>query len=141
MEGSSAAKRAIFIPEDFGSPASSVPTRVLKGACHCGAVHFEVRTEAVPRITSCNCTFCRKKNSISLKVHETDIRIVSGREHLSLYQWHTRTAQHWFCARCGIYAFHRTRKRPDHFGVNAFCVAGLEVDPDRIEKLNGIGSP
>ena len=46
---------------------------------------------------------------------------------LTLYEWNTRRAKHYFCSRCGIYVFHRKRAMPDHFGVNVFCLENFDV--------------
>lgn len=34
----------------------------------------------------------------------------------SEYQFHTKTARHFFCKVCGIYPFHRKRVTPDNLG-------------------------
>jgi hypothetical protein len=52
--------------------------------------------------------------------------VISGAEHLTLYQWNTRRAEHRFCTRCGIYVFHRKRAAPDYFGVNVFCLQDFD---------------
>ena len=43
------------------------------------------------------------------RVPETSLEIVEGSDLLSLYEWNTRRAQHYFCKRCGIYVYHRKR--------------------------------
>ena len=57
------------------------------------------------------------------KIPEQGLRILQGEDSLSLYQWNTGRAKHYFCKQCGIYVFHRKRAAPDHFGVNVFCLA------------------
>lgn len=52
-------------------------------------------------------------------------RLTAGEEHLSLYQWNTRTAQHYFCRHCGIYTHHWRRSRPE-YGYNSGCIDGLD---------------
>ena len=56
--------------------------------------------------------------------------LLSGADDLGEYQFHTRTARHFFCRHCGVYPFHRKRVTPDHFGVNVFCLE--EFDPQGI---------
>lgn len=56
------------------------------------------------------------------KVPEAALTVTAGKDALSLYEWNTRRAKHYFCSICGIYVFHRKRAAPDHFGVNVFCL-------------------
>src|SRR5262245_49969370 len=94
--------------------------QTFRGSCHCQAVQFEIDTD-FPELTTCDCSICRRKNALMVKVHETSFRLLKGQDALITYQFHTRTAQHYFCRNCGIYPFHRKRVTPDHFGVNVFC--------------------
>ena len=80
------------------------------GSCHCGAVKFEVRTALTPA-TRCNCSLCRRRGALmSPAFHVSDLRIVEGEAALSLYQFNSRVARHFFCKVCGVYPFHQTRK-------------------------------
>lgn len=99
------------------------------GSCHCGAVRFTLLRDPV-ELTTCDCSLCVKRNALMTKVAEADLRIDAGAAHLTLYEWNTRRAKHYFCGRCGIYVFHRKRAAPDHFGVNIFCLDGF--DPARL---------
>lgn len=97
----------------------------FKGACHCGTVQFDVQA-TVTELTTCNCSLCRMRNAVMLKVPEHGLTIRQGEQALTLYQWNTRRAKHYFCRHCGIYVFHRKRSAPDHFGVNVFCLEGFD---------------
>lgn len=55
------------------------------------------------------------------------LEVVKGHEALSLYQWNTRVAKHYFCRHCGIYTHHQRRRDPTQYGVNVGCLEG--VDP------------
>ena len=97
------------------------------GSCHCGAVQFEVRTPLTPA-ARCNCSLCRRKGALmSPMFPAAALKIVKGEEALTLYQFNTRTARHYFCKHCGIYPFHQTRKDPLQWRVNIGCLDG--VDP------------
>ena len=100
-----------------------------RGSCHCGGVRFEIETD-FPELTTCDCSICRRKNALMVKVHEAQFAPLSGDDLLTEYQFHTMTARHFFCKRCGIYPFHRKRVTPDHFGVNVFCLD--DFDPEGI---------
>lgn len=110
----------------------------LKGSCHCGAVRFELRGE-ISELTTCDCSLCVKKNAVMAKVHESALTITAGEDVLSLYQWNTRRAKHYFCSRCGIYTFHRKRAAPDHYGVNVFCLDGFDPTSIPVRATEGIG--
>ncbi|MEM7226981.1 MAG: type I-B CRISPR-associated protein Cas8b1/Cst1 [Pseudomonadota bacterium] len=91
------------------------------GHCHCGTVTFEIDAEIV-ELTTCDCSLCAMRNAVMTKVHETQLNVLSGEDELTLYQWNTGVAKHYFCKICGLYVFHRKRAAPDHFGVNVFCL-------------------
>jgi len=99
------------------------------GSCHCGAVRFEIDTD-FPELTTCDCSICRRKNALMVKVHESRMRLLAGEDALGVYQFHTHTAKHYFCRTCGIYPFHRKRVTPDYVGVNVFCLD--DFDPTGI---------
>lgn len=73
-----------------------------------------------------------------VKVHESKFRLLSGAESLTEYQFHTKTARHYFCKTCGIYPFHRKRVTPDNLGINVFCLRGF--DPTGISVRHTVGA-
>jgi hypothetical protein len=99
--------------------------RTYRGSCHCGAVHFEIQTD-FPELTTCDCSMCRRRGALMVKVHESAFRLLTGQDSLATYQFHTRTAKHYFCKTCGIYPFHRKRVTPDHYGVNVGCLENFD---------------
>jgi hypothetical protein len=81
------------------------------------------RVEAmIQELTTCDCSLCVKRNALMAKIPEQALQILHGESELTLYEWNTRRAKHYFCRHCGIYVFHRKRAAPDHFGVNVFCL-------------------
>jgi hypothetical protein len=99
--------------------------RIFNGSCHCGAVRFRIDAEITEQ-TTCNCSLCVKRHALMVKVPEQALSILEGEPALTLYQWNTHRAKHYFCSACGIYVFHRKRAAPDHFGVNVFCLNGFD---------------
>ena len=57
----------------------------------------------------------------------TDIRVLRGEDKLTLYQWNTKIAKHYFCGICGIYTHHKKRSEPAKYGFNIACLE--DVDP------------
>ncbi|MGN8257747.1 GFA family protein [Pseudomonas sp. SMSB3] len=99
---------------------------ILQAACHCGTVRFSVRlTEGVRSARRCNCSLCRMRGAVAVTARLGDITVTQGEEALTLYQFHTNEAKHYFCAKCGIYTFHQRRSDPDQYGVNVACIEGM----------------
>ncbi|WP_316685082.1 GFA family protein [Undibacterium sp. Jales W-56] len=105
-----------------------------KGNCHCGAVEFEVDlANGLENLRRCNCSLCRRKGSIIASVPIAGLRVVKGADMLTLYQWNTNTAKHYFCKVCGIYTHHQRRSNPTQFGFNVACIEG--VDPFQLTGI------
>ncbi|MEJ7807695.1 MAG: GFA family protein [Telluria sp.] len=98
----------------------------LQGACHCGAVRFQVRlTDGLNTARRCNCSYCRMRGAIAVSAALQDIDITSGEELLTLYQFNTMQAKHYFCSKCGIYTHHQRRSKPEQYGINVACLEGI----------------
>ena len=52
---------------------------------------------------------------------------IKGEDNLSMYQFNTMIAKHFFCKICGIYTHHYRRSDPNGAGVNIGCID--EIDP------------
>jgi hypothetical protein len=113
------------------------PQQKYIGSCHCGAVRFEIETD-FPDLTLCDCSLCRRRNALMVKVHESKFTRLAGESSLTEYQFHTRTARHFFCSICGIYPFHRKRVTPDFLGINVFCLH--DFDPTGIPIRQAVGA-
>jgi hypothetical protein len=110
----------------------------LHGSCHCGAVKFKVRTAVTPA-ARCNCSLCKRKGALMTPPFAVgELTILDGRDALSMYQFNTRAAKHYFCKHCGIYPFHQTRKDPQLWRANVGCLEG--VDPYALEAGLGDGA-
>ena len=119
---------------------SSGPVQTLTGRCHCGAVRFRIATD-LPELTTCDCSICRRKNALMVKVHESKFELLAGADALTEYRFHSRTARHFFCSICGIYPFHRKRVTPDFMGVNVFCLEGFDPTGIPVRATAGAGMP
>jgi hypothetical protein len=113
-------------PRDRPRMTGHRPMRTYVGTCHCGAVRFEIDTD-FPELTMCDCSMCRRRNALMVKVHESRFRLIEGESALTEYRFHTRTARHFFCTVCGIYPFHRKRVTPDFLGVNVHCLHDVDL--------------
>jgi len=55
------------------------------------------------------------------------LHVVQGEEFLTLYEFNTKIAKHFFCRVCGIYTHHRRRSDPSVYGYNVACLEGVDV--------------
>jgi hypothetical protein len=100
----------------------------LKATCHCGSVELCVRlSDGLNSARRCDCSFCRRRQAAAVSAPLDGVKVVKGAENLSLYQWGTKTAKHYFCKTCGIYTHHQRRSNPNEFGVNAANIEGVEI--------------
>lgn len=95
-------------------------------SCHCGLVKLELTLpNGIEKARRCNCSICRRKGAIIGAVSLNGVRIIEGEDALSLYQFNTNAAIHYFCANCGIYTHHQLRSNPNEYGFNIGCLEGV----------------
>ena len=106
-----------------------------KLTCHCGGIEAEVNVpeNGFEKVMRCNCSICKRKGYIIGVVQPDDFKFIKGEELLTLYQFYTKTAQHYFCKVCGIHTHNRPRSNPKIYGVNIACVEGIK--PFEIENV------
>ena len=112
--------------------------KTYNGSCSCSKVTFEVRTE-LTRISKCNCSICNKKGIIHHVVDQNQFNLISGKDNLSLYQFGTMRAKHYFCKHCGIHLFNNPRTYPEKVSVNVNCLDDydLEKEMPKVFKFDG----
>ncbi len=98
--------------------------RILK--CHCGTVEVEVKFDnGLENIRRCDCSLCRRKGAVMAMVPISNLKVIKGQDNLTLYQWNTKIAGHYFCKTCGIYTHHKRRSNPNQYGINIACIDGV----------------
>ena len=103
-----------------------VDQNINSGKCHCGNVEFEVELpNGFEELGRCNCSMCARRGAVVTSVPLSAFRIVKGANQLSLYQFNTKKAEHYFCANCGIYTHHKRRANPNQYAVNVACIEGV----------------
>ena len=60
---------------------------------------------------------CSRRGAVVCSVKVADLVINEGQEKLTLYQFGTLTAKHYFCSICGIYTFQRRSSDPTEYAV------------------------
>lgn len=115
----------------------------IGGACHCGAVRFQVRlAEGLHSARRCTCSYCRMRGAVAVTVRVGDLEILEGVDRLATYRFNTGVAKHHFCSRCGIYTHHQRRSNPDEPGVNVACLDGISpFDFTEVPVNDGIRHP
>ena len=107
-----------------------------QGSCHCNAVQFEIEGDITSGV-QCDCSICRRKNAIMFRVPKEKFHLLKGEQALSVYEWNTRAAKHYFCKHCGIYTHHQPRTRADLVGVNLGCIENIDTTRLPVERLEG----
>jgi hypothetical protein len=115
----------------------------INGACHCGTVRFHIRlTNGLRTARRCNCSYCRMRGAIAVSADLDGVTILAGKGALSLYQFNTMSAKHYFCSKCGIYTHHQRRSNPLQYGINVACLEGISpFDFDEVPVNDGIHHP
>lgn len=99
------------------------------GSCHCGAVRFAFNSPKIEAGLRCNCSICLRKGAAMtvFAIDPEQMAIDAEPGALGEYRFNTEVAQHYFCTRCGIYTFHKTRKKPGWYRANLGCIEGLDA--------------
>ena len=121
--------------------------RQYSGSCHCGQLRFTL-TAIIGQLRACNCSICKKRGALMVRVADDQLQLLTPLEQLTLYQWGSFTAKDYFCPRCGILAFRRTSaltaaeiaagKTPfTGWAVNARCLQDVDLRQLPIIAIDG----
>lgn len=103
----------------------AVDTIVRTCRCHCGAVSFEATLRGgFESIRRCTCSYCRMRGAVVAMAEMGGVEILQGEDALTSYRFHTGSAEHFFCSRCGIYTHHQRRSDQSLYAVNVACLKG-----------------
>ncbi|WP_317214211.1 GFA family protein [Gluconobacter sp. GP1] len=118
-------------------------TNSRTGSCHCGAARFEVSlSDGFKSVRRCNCSYCRMRGSVVAMAALDGIKILQGEDVLTSYRFNTKTAQHFFCSRCGMHTHHQRRSDPNRHAVNVACLDGVSpFDFPEVPVTDGINHP
>ena len=116
---------------------------IHKAICHCGFVVMEVTLpNGLEDPRRCDCSMCSRRGAIVASVPLDGIKIIKGKEILTLYQFNTMTAKHYFCSKCGIYTHHQRRSNPEQYAFNVACLEGVNAfELGIVPTLDGINHP
>ncbi len=122
-----------------------------RGSCHCGRNRFEVDLD-LDHVRVCDCSICRRRGALIHRVEADQLRMLTPLEDLTRYQWHTRTAEDYFCPVCGILPFRRPRHRTptetaagvrefSGWSINVRCLEGVDLDGVPVKRVHGSRLP
>lgn len=117
------------------------------GSCHCGFVKFEVTAE-IDHVRECNCSVCQKRGTLNFRVADDALKHITPLSEVVLYQWGSKTAEDYFCPKCGILPFRRPSQltkaeieagmKPfNGWAINVRCIDGIDLNALPVVKVNG----
>lgn len=112
-------------------------SQTYTGSCHCRRVTFEV-TGAIKGAVECNCSICSRIGALWHAAAPDQVRILTGEGDLTLYQFNTKVAKHYFCKHCGIHPLSRPRLDPRMWVVNVRCLDGVDVAALPVQRFDGV---
>ncbi len=65
------------------------------------------------------------RGAVAVSAELSGVEVLQGQDALTLYQFNTGQAKHFFCKHCGIYTFHQRRSSQHQYGVNVACIEGM----------------
>ena len=107
-----------------------------KLTCHCGGVEIQVKLPETgfEKLMRCNCSLCKRRGYIMTPISPENFKLIKGQDLLTLYQYHTKVAEHYFCSKCGIYTHSNPRSNHDKvYMLNVACIEG--VKPFDLENI------
>ena len=116
--------------------------QTYQGQCHCAAVKFQVKlSDGLNSARRCTCSLCSRRGAVAVSAELKDIEFIQGEDRLSVYQFGTKVAKHYFCSHCGIYTHHQRRSNPTQFGINLACLDGQTPFLESVPVLDGKNHP
>jgi hypothetical protein len=103
---------------------------MLSGSCHCGAVKIQV-TRKPRRLTSCNCSICRRQAGLWGYFKPGQVKITARRGAIDHYVWGDKCLSLCRCATCGCV----THWKPLTRGAKRMGVNLRNFDPSVIESI------
>jgi hypothetical protein len=111
---------------------------MLRAACHCTAVRFELAT--TPEwVLDCNCTLCRRYGALWAYPEQGEVTFVQGAEATDTYMWNGRGLAFHRCRECGCVTHMMVNEDPPWiYGINARMIPTLDPSSVRVrQKDNG----
>ena len=98
-----------------------------KLTCHCGGIEIHVKLpgQGFEKLMRCNCSLCKRRGYIMTPISPENFKLIKGHDLITLYQYHTKVAQHYICSNCGIHTHSNPRINPKLYGLNVACIESI----------------
>lgn len=107
------------------------------GSCHCQKVRIEIETD-IKNAMSCNCSICSRRGHLMHFIPENQLKIISGNDALTDYQWGKKHIHFLFCSTCGTAPYgHGDTPQGPMVAVNIRCLENLDIEQVPIENFDG----
>jgi hypothetical protein len=111
---------------------------MIKGACHCGAIEFEV-IEPPNYLVSCNCSICKRLAALWAHVETRQVTIQQKEKGTISYIHGDRTLAFHTCKKCGC-TTHWQSLKPDELSrmaVNFRMCSNAVIEKFNIRQFDG----
>jgi len=110
---------------------------MIEASCHCGAIRMEI-ADKPQRVTSCNCSICRRLGALWAYYHPDQVRFTAGAGITVPYAHGEQCLTLCRCATCGCV----THWQPigsvrNRMGVNFRNFDPSVIDSTRVRRLDG----
>ena len=110
---------------------------MLTGSCHCGAIQIQVPRKP-RRLTSCNCSICRRYGSLWGYYDRSGVKIVTRRGSVDGYAWGGKYLRLYRCSHCGcVTHWQPTRRAQTRMGINFRNFDPCVIKSARVRRLDG----
>jgi hypothetical protein len=112
---------------------------IIEGSCHCGAIKLEIDANIPEKLTSCNCSICRRTGSLMAYFNPTQVKIKAAADATHRYIWGDKSLAFVRCATCGCQSHWESLDpaQTDRMGVNARLFTNLDISKIRIRHFDG----
>lgn len=109
----------------------------VTATCHCGVISIELES-APDRVTSCNCSICRRYGALWAYCHPSTVRLVPADAPTDTYACAQKTQHFHRCRTCGcVTHWASIDPNDDTTGVNARLLPPDVLAQARIVYLDG----
>lgn len=117
---------------------------IVHGSCHCGKTKFQMAAAPI-EMTACTCSYCHKSGALWAYCAPEDFTLLTPEGDRALYQFNSKTIQHFFCDVCGVATYGISPEwvdfKPDFtktkLGVNARLLDDVDIGVIPVTVIDG----